>query len=95
MCGRDSCDCKKYRQRKDWVIMDPGCCPSCTELIYNNELYGMNSIDELYAAKNEFYFGITCWYHCVLMEEIFSLNLCNDCALGKRHCSECTDILNK
>ena len=28
-CGRYFCDCKKFHQRENWVIIDPRSCPSC------------------------------------------------------------------
>ena len=36
-CGKENCGCYKFRQRRDWVIIDPACCPSCNENIFNNQ----------------------------------------------------------
>ncbi len=85
-CCKDTCECNKFRQRKDWVIMDPACCPSCDEYFYN---------DTFYCADSFKYSIEPCIYHCTLMTEILELKLCNDCYIKKDYCLSCKDVLEK
>ena len=87
-CGKDSCKCSQFRQRKDWVIMDPALCESCDEYLY--KCYGKYTNYDYDTGTLE-----PCIYHCTLMTEIFDLKLCNDCYTNNSFCSFCNDMLDK
>ena len=91
-CSKIGCPCFKYHQRKDWIIMDPAFCPSCDETLFSGE----HDTDRIYSSKsnNDIVSSGPCTYHCVLMKEIFDLNLCEDCRLANRLCAFCSNILD-
>ena len=87
-CKTINCECSKFRQRKDWVIMDPAFCPSCDDYFYNYHDTYMKYYYDTATIK-------PCSYHCTLMTEIFDLKLCNDCYKSKNVCSFCSNMLDK
>ena len=86
-CGKTECECFNFRQRKDWIIMDPAFCPSCDDYLYNYHDKYMKYYYDTATIK-------PCSYHCTLMTEIFDLKLCNDCFKNKNFCSFCSNMLD-
>ena len=91
-CEKDECRCQNYRQRKTWVIKDPAACESCE----TNLLRGVYSEEYMYFNQTAIPGFVTpCVYHCTLMEEIFNLNLCNDCYKMQKLCKECETMIDR
>lgn len=59
-CKKVNCECSKFRQRKHWVIMDPGNCPSCDESLFNcdyhctlmKEIFDLKLCNDCYIKSN-------------------------------------------
>ena len=90
-CEKYECRCQNYRQRKSWVILDPAACDSCE----TNMFRGVYSEDHMYIDQKLITGFLTpCIHHCTLMEEIFDLNLCNDCYKLQTLCQECETMID-
>lgn len=97
-CGDLTCSCRKYRQRKNIVIIDPGLCPSCNEHLfkgmYTKSMITINDVDLSTSLAETTYFT-PCIYHCTLMQELFDLNLCDECLKIDTLCKLCSDMTDK
>jgi len=90
-CEKYDCRCRNYRQRKSWVILDPAACESCE----TNMFRGVYSEDHMYIDQKLITGFLTpCIHHCTLMQEIFDLNLCNDCYKLQTLCKECETMID-
>ena len=91
-CEKSECRCQNYRQRKTWVIKDPAACDSCETNLFK----GVYSEEHMYIDQTPIPGFLTpCVFHCTLMEEIFDLNLCNDCYKMQKLCQECESMIDR
>ena len=79
-CDKDECHCQLYKQRKNWVVMNPIYCPCC-ELKFENQLL------EIY--KYNLNMRNSCNFDCMLMDEVYSYKICNHCVKRVYCCESC------
>ena len=84
-CNNIECHCQLYKQRKNWVIMNPIFCPCCESKFENFEFVNSNySFNYFSNIRN------SCNFDCMLMDDVYSYKICNHCAKDIYQCESCT-----
>ena len=87
LSSKNDCECRKFHQRKNCVIIDSSFCFTCIDYW---ECGGLGDLDLTNDPLN-----IPCKYHMDLSDMIFDYRLCSDCYTSNSYCKSCANELDK